>query len=60
MSEFEKMNRIGEGAYGIVCKYNLYSFSLKNLTCIYSKRQSKRYYLRTNCCFEKSPHGSRT
>lgn len=28
VSEFEKLNRIGEGTYGIVCKYLYYGMAL--------------------------------
>ena len=32
--EFEKLNRIGEGTYGIVCKYICIAVSLFKLFCL--------------------------
>lgn len=57
VTEFEKLNRVGEGTYGIVCKYTV-SFTTDFF--IYDTfRPSKRYENRGNCCVEKGSNGSR-
>jgi len=68
VSEFEKLNRIGEGTYGVVCKFirerdkvfvSRYFYNLKYLIIFIMCRSGKRHKIQQGCGIEENENGKR-